>query len=87
MNSTHIILCYSSLEPKEVNEMMSKIDDVDGVKATLGLDSLVGPTVPREMIPSDIKEVVMDENYQMLMISSEYKVASDEVNDQCDKIE
>lgn len=87
MNSTHIILCDSSLEPKEVNEMMSKIDDVDGVKATLGLDSMVGPTVPREMIPSDIKEVVMDENYQMLMISSEYKVASDEVNDQCDKIE
>lgn len=87
MNSTHIILCDSYLEPKEVNEMMSKIDDVDGVKATLGLDSLVGPTVPREMIPSDIKEVVMDENYQMLMISSEYKVASDEVNDQCDKIE
>lgn len=87
MNSTHIILCDSSLEPKEVNEMMSKIDDVDGVKATLGLDSLVGPTVPREMIPSDIKDVVMDENYQMLMISSEYKVASDEVNDQCDKIE
>lgn len=87
MNSTHIILCDSSLEPKEVNEMMSKIDDVDGVKATLGLDSLVGPTVPREMIPSDIKEVVMDENYQMLMISSEYKVASDKVNDQCDKIE
>lgn len=87
MNSTHIILCDSSLEPKEVNEMMSKIDDVDGVKATLGLDSLVGPTVPREMIPSDIKEVVMDENYQMLMISSEYKVASDEVNDQCAKIE
>ena len=87
MNSTHIILCDSSLEPKEVNEMMSKIDDVDGVKATLGLDSLVGPPVPREMIPSDIKEVVMDENYQMLMISSEYKVASDEVNDQCDKIE
>ena len=87
MNSTHIILCDSSLEPKEVNEMMSKIDDVDGVKATLGLDSLVGPTVPREMIPSDIKEVVMDDNYQMLMISSEYKVASDEVNDQCDKIE
>ena len=87
MNSTHIILCDSSLELKEVNEMMSKIDDVDGVKATLGLDSLVGPTVPREMIPSDIKEVVMDENYQMLMISSEYKVASDEVNDQCDKIE
>ena len=87
MNSTHIILCDSSLEPKEVNEMMSKIDDVDGVKATLGLDSLVGPTVPRDMIPSDIKEVVMDENYQMLMISSEYKVASDEVNDQCDKIE
>ena len=42
MDSTHIILCDSSLEPKEVNEMMSKIDDVDGVKATFGLDSMAG---------------------------------------------
>ena len=87
MNSTHIVLCDSSLEPKEIDEMMSKIDDVKGVKTTLGLDSLLGPTIPREMIPSDIKDVVMDENYQMLMISSEYKVASDEVNEQCDEIE
>ena len=70
--------------------MMSKIDDVDGVEATLRFqDSLVGPTVPREMIPSDIKEVVMDEDSQMSIESScrIQSSVSDGVIDQCDKIE
>jgi len=87
MNSTHIILIDSSLEPKKIDEMMNRIDKVDGVKATLGLDSVLGPAIPREFLPDSVKDMVMDENYQLLMISSEYKVASDEVNDQCDEIQ
>lgn len=87
MNSTHIVLLDSEVEPKDVNEMMNQINDLDGVKAALGLDSIVGPSIPREILPDSVKEVVMDENYQMVMISSEYAVASDEVNEQCDKIQ
>lgn len=87
MNSTHIVLLDSEVEPKDVNEMMNQINDLDGVKAALGLDSIVGPSIPREILPDSVKEVVMDENYQLIMISSEYAVASDEVNEQCDKIE
>lgn len=87
MNSTHIVLLDSEVEPKDVNEMMNQINDLDGVKAALGLDSIVGPSIPREILPDSVKEVVMDENYQLIMISSEYAVASDEVNEQCDKIQ
>lgn len=87
MNSTHIVLLDSEVEPKDVDEMMNQINDLDGVKAALGLNSIVGPSIPREILPNSVKEVVMNENYQMVMISSEYAVASDEVNEQCDKIE
>ncbi len=87
MNSTHIVLIDSKVEPKDIDSMMNQINDLDGVKATLGLDTFVGPSIPREILPDSVKEVVMDENYQMVMISSEYAVASDEVNEQCDKIQ
>lgn len=87
MNSTHIVLIDSEVEPKDIDSMMNQINDLDGVKAALGLDTFVGPSIPREILPDSVKEVVMDENYQLIMISSEYAVASDEVNEQCDKIQ
>lgn len=87
MNSTHIVLIDSKLESRESTELLNKLNDVDGVKAALGMDSLMGPGVPKEIIPDSVKEVIMDENYQMILISSEYEIASDEVNEQCDEIE
>lgn len=86
MNSTHMILADSSLPAKDVKAMIDEINQVDGVKTTLGLDSLVGPTIPREMIPEGMKETLMDENYQLMLISSEYGVASDQVNAQIDDL-
>lgn len=86
MNSTHMILADSSLPAKDVKAMIDEMNQVDGVKSALGMDSLVGPTIPREMIPEDIKETLMDENYQLMLISSEYGVASDEVNIQIDDL-
>ncbi len=86
MGAAHMILVDSELASKDVSAMVKEINEVDGVKTTLGLDAIVGPGIPREMIPNEIKELLMDENYQLLLISSEYAVATDEVNAQCDAI-
>lgn len=86
MGATHIVLVDSSLEPKTISKMIDEIDDVDGVKATLGLDAIVGPAIPRDVIPDSIRGELENENYELLLITSEYKVASDEVNAQCDAI-
>ena len=86
MNSTHMVLADSSLPAKESKAMIDEMKQVDGVKMVAGMDSLVGLAMPREMIPDNIKEIVMNENYQLLLISSEYKVASDEVNEQIDEL-
>lgn len=82
MNATHILLFDSQMSQKDAGRMKDEMEAVDGVSAVLGLESVVGPSVPLEMIPEQAKEKFMSDNYQMMMISSEYKVASDEVNDQ-----
>lgn len=86
MNSTHMVLVKSSMPDKTVKNLMDDIEDVKGVKAVLGLQSIVGPSFPKEMIPQDIRDVLDDGEYQMFLIMSQYKVASDEVNEQCDSI-
>lgn len=82
MNTTHILLFDSKMSQKDVGNMMDEMEQVDGVSKVLGLESVVGPSVPLEMIPEGAKEKFMSDNYQMMMISSEYKIASDEVNNQ-----
>ena len=82
MNTTHMILVDSSVASTDVNKMIKEMDKVDGVKWALGLDSLVGPSVPSDMIPESVSSMLKNDKYQLLLVNSEYKVASDEVNAQ-----
>ena len=82
MNTTHILLLDSGVSPNDVRDMTSKMEEVGGVSSVIGLESVVGAAVPLEMIPDDIKGKLMNENYQMMLVSSEYKIASEEVNQQ-----
>ena len=86
MNSTHLLLIDSKLRDKDVRKMIKEINGVKGVKTTIGLQSLVGAGFPKEMIPQKFIDIVDDGEYQLLFVMSEYKVASDEVNRQCDEI-
>ncbi|MCI5621251.1 MAG: MMPL family transporter [Lachnospiraceae bacterium] len=86
MGATHMILVDSSLPAKEVSAMIDEIHEVDGVKTVLGLDGIIGPAIPREMLPDSVTSILENENYKLFLVASEYKVASQEVNDQCDAI-
>ncbi len=86
MNSTHIVMLDSNLSRKDTKKFMKEVEKVDGIKKVLGLESFVGSAVPDELIPENLKEVVDDGEYKLIFILSEYKVATDEVNRQCDEI-
>lgn len=86
MGATHMVLAKSDLSKKDSMNMIDDIKKVDGVKLAASLDSIMGPDIPEEMIPDDIKEVFKSGNYQMMVIVSEYASATDEVNKQCDEI-
>lgn len=82
MNTTHMILVDSSVESADVAKMIDKMDDVDGVRWALGLDALIGPAIPQDMIPNSVTDMLKNDKYQLLLVNSEYKVASDELNAQ-----
>ena len=82
MNSTHILLADSDMERKETKKMLAELEKVDGVQFTMGFDSLVGSAIPDEVIPEDIKSILKGDEWQLILIGSEYEVASDAVNDQ-----
>ena len=86
MNSTHMILLDSNLDEKSINKVISEIKNVKGVKTVLGLESVVGPMIPQSMIPQDLKSKLDNGEWKLMLVMSEYKVASDEVNTQCDEI-
>ncbi len=86
MNATHMVLANSNLSSKNGKAMLNEISDVDGVKFALGLDSFIGSAIPHEMIPDDITSNLKKGDWQLMLIQSEYKVASDEVNQQCETI-
>ena len=84
MNCTHMLLTDVNLPADKTTQMIEDLKNVDGVKEVLGLDSIVGPSVPSDMIPEDVKGMLESDEYKLMLIVSEYKVASDEVNTQCD---
>lgn len=86
MSSTHMLLIDQSTEAKDLSMMIEEIRTVTGVKQILGLEALLGTELPDEMIPDAVKENLESDDYKIMLVTSEYAVASDEVNKQCDTI-
>ncbi len=84
--STHMILTDSNTSPKAVRSMTDEMEQVDGVKYVLGLESVVGSLVPEEIIPESVTEILKSDKWELLLINSEYGVATDEVNAQLDSL-
>lgn len=87
MNSTHMVLVTNDQSDKDTRNMMTDIESIDGVKFCLGLDSIIGAGIPSNFIPSEVTEALKSDDWQLILVGSEYEVASDEVNNQCTEIE
>ncbi len=86
MVSTEILLLDKNLPDKTVNEMLDKIEDVDGIEWTIGLSKIADSGMPKEVIPEDILKNVQNDKYQLVIINSNYEMATDELNSQIDEL-
>ncbi len=84
--STHMLLIDAHLPTRDVRDMIDEMEQVDGVKYVLGLESVVGPLVPEEILPDSVRSILENDQWKLLLINSEYKVASDAVSDQLDSL-
>lgn len=86
MATTHMLLVDADMKPKEVNSMLDEMGKVDGVSFSMSLDTLIGPSIPREIVPESVTKILKSDKWQLMLIGSEYKVASDEENAQIDEL-
>ncbi len=84
--STHMLLLDASTSSKDVHSMIKEMDEVDGVKYVLGLESVLDSSIPEAMIPESLTKILKSDRWELLLVNSEYKVASDLVNDQLDQL-
>ena len=84
--STHMLLVDPSLPPSEVRQMAKDMEKVPGVKYVLGLESVLGAEVPAELLPDKLVSTLKSGRWELLLVNSEYKVASDEVDGQIDSL-
>ncbi|MBQ1410844.1 MAG: MMPL family transporter [Oscillospiraceae bacterium] len=80
--STHMVLVDASLPAKDVRAMTKEMEQVDGVKYALSLESLVGSAIPEEILPESVTSILKSDRWELMLINSEYRVASDDVNRQ-----
>lgn len=80
--STHMVLVDTSVPSADVRAMIEEMEQVEGVKYVLGLESVLGSRVPQEMLPDSIVHILKSDQWELLLINSEYRVASDQVNEQ-----
>ena len=86
MATTHLLLVDSNVPQKDVRDMTAEMEQVDGVRSVLGIDSLLGAGIPESIVPNDILSLVKGERYQLMLINSSYVISSDEVNAQIDAL-
>ena len=80
--STHMVLVNADTSSKDVKAMMDEMEQVEGVKYVLGMESVIGSRIPAEFLPSELTDTLQSENWKLLLINSEYAPASDAVNEQ-----
>ncbi|MCQ2573774.1 MAG: MMPL family transporter [Treponema sp.] len=86
MANTHMVLIDSSLNQKEVKKMMKELEKVDGVKMSLGMSSAIGSLIPDSIIPEKLTKTLKSDRYELVLVTSEYYTATDEVNNQIDEL-
>ena len=86
MNATHMVLSNADMSSKDAKAMLNEMSDVKGVKFALGMDSLIGSSIPRNVIPEELTGTLKSGRWQLMLVQSEYKTATDEVNEQCSQL-
>ena len=86
VGATHMVLVSTDVSDTDVRAMIHEMENVEGIKYALGLESVVGPLVPEEMLPESVKEVLKSDDWELILVNSEYKTATDEVNAQINEL-
>lgn len=87
MNSAYMLLVDKNLDSASMNQMIKELKNTDGILSVLGTDSILGPALPREFIPEDALDKLESDEWKMVLLTTDYKIASDEINAQINQVD
>ena len=88
MNSVYMVMLKNDeISSKDRSKLLSEIEKVKGIKWALGMESVVGPSIPDDFLPREITSKIKGKDYEIQFICSDYKVATDEMTSQVENVE
>ena len=86
MNSAYMLLVDKNLDSASMNQMIKELKNTDGILSVLSTDSLIGPAFPRSFIPDDLLSDLESDQWKLVLLTTDYKIASDEINNQIETV-
>src|SRR5699024_5660618 len=80
-NSANGMIVIENMEPKDVSKLKEKIQEVEGVEKVVWLDDYVDTTIPKDIVPNEIKDIFYSENSTLVMIQFSNEASSDITQD------
>lgn len=80
--STLMILTDADMDESDTRSMAREMENVDGVKYVISLETLLGDDVPTAILPERLIRTLKSENLELMVLNSDYYVGSEEENRQ-----
>ena len=87
MASTHFVLLHDDLSAQQLFDLENDIDAIEGISSVLSYHTLLGSGIPDFFIPADLREMLKQDGWQLMMFNSEYSTATAAVSVQLDALE
>lgn len=79
MATSHFVLLRDDLSSTDMNQMEKAMKQVDGVTSVISYHSIAGTGIPDFFIPDEVRNMLEQGGYQLIMINSSYATASNAV--------
>lgn len=86
MASMEMLLIDKDIPEYKANEMIEKIENIEGIEWAIGYSKLGSIGIPRTVLPQDLIDVFQSDKYQMILINSKYEIATNELNAQVKEV-
>ena len=86
MTTSHFIMVDKNLPGSKTEDMIDEMEQLDGISSVIAYEKFVGPMVPSELEPQAVSDILETDQYKLILVNSSYRSATDEINDQIDKL-
>lgn len=87
MTTTHFLLVDESLKNYQIKDICDQVEQLDGVYSVVSYESIIGGGIPKQLEPEAIKNILQNGGKKMILVNSTFQSATDEENEQLNKID